>query len=258
MIVLIHSSKTMKHPSSDGVLRQPELLIKTSQLASYLKTLSIKQLTQNMHLSVSLAKKTKLITDAWTDDPSLTSLAIDSFVGDIYSGLRAGELDKNERDYADEHLRIISGMYGILRPYDGISPYRLEMGYKLPNNHYSNLYSFWGQDIADTLPRDALIVNASALEYTKAVLPYINSRDVYTPKFLTKNSATGVYTNIIVHSKVARGAFARWIILNKVERFEDLRTFDDLGYKYNVKLSSLEEPVFSCEQYGGLGLSVRL
>ncbi len=125
---------------------------------------------------------------AWSTEPEQQSLAIDSFVGDIYSGLHANTLSKSDRDYAQWTLRILSGLYGILRPYDGVCPYRLEMGYKLPGHSFGNLYKYWGLDIAETLPKEGLVVNLSAVEYTKTVIPYIDITRVVTPRFLTVNA----------------------------------------------------------------------
>ncbi len=248
----------MKNPQPNGTIRQPELIDKAKEIDSYLKTLSAPQLAKAMLLSESLAIKTMNIIDDWSDNLPTASLAIDSFVGDIYSGLRASEMTDDERDLADKNLRILSGLYGVLRPYDGVHPYRLEMGYRLASDKFNDLYNYWGDSIANTLIQSGLVVNVSAVEYTKTVLPFIDMKRVFTPKFLTKGLRRGNCNYIVVHSKVARGAFARWIIQNNIEREEDLFNFNDLGYRYNKTLSAKDEPVFTCDKYGGLGLSIRL
>lgn len=258
MIILLHSSKTMRPRPHGADLRQPQLIEKAKRLAAYLKTLNNKQIAKAMGLSETLANKTVQQISDWGTDQSKLSLAIDAFIGDIYSGLQASELSKSDRDYADQHLRILSGLYGVIRPYDGICPYRLEMGYSFPKPEFTDLPKFWGASIADTLPKNGLIINASAVEYTQAVLPYVNKSRVITPKFLTANPKTGEPTFIVVHAKIARGAFARWVIQNRAEDASSLQNFDGLGYKYDQKLSTPEEPVFICRDFGGKGLSIRL
>src|SRR5688500_4968209 len=138
----------MRSPSSNESLHVPLLVDKAAGLMKYLQSLTTSQLATAMHISPTLADKTQTTFANWSTNPARQSAAIDSFVGDIYSGLRASTLSKSERDYADTHLRILSGLYGILRPYDGINPYRLEMGYKLPNSKYASLYTYWGESIA--------------------------------------------------------------------------------------------------------------
>jgi len=259
MIILLHSSKTMR--SSDPVpssLRTPELLDKATTLARYLKTLSAPQLARHMHLSAALAAKTHALIADWSPASQKQSVALDSFVGDIYSGLRADSLSPDDRAYADETLRILSGLYGSIRPLDGICPYRLEMGYVLPDPTYKNLYTFWGTAIAEALPDAGVIVNVSSLEYTKAVLPYVDPARVVTPKFMTIDPKTGRPVFVVVHAKIARGAFARWLIVTRATDTTDLTAFHDIGYAYDPALSSPAEPVFVCREFGGKGLSMRL
>jgi uncharacterized protein len=258
LTVLIHSSKTMRSPQANLAATAPVLLPKVKPLAAYLQTLSLQQLQTAMQISPALAQKVYDSLADWSTAPSKQSLAIDSFVGDIYSGLRASSLSKADRDYAQKHLRILSGLYGILRPYDGVRPYRLEMGYTLPNSTYGNLYAYWAADIATSLPEAGLIVNLSAAEYTKTVLPYINTSRVVAPRFLTLQPKTGKPGQVIVHTKIARGAFARWLIMSRVTEAKDLKLFDDLDYHYQAALSTPQEPVFVCETFGGIGLSMRL
>lgn len=211
-----------------------------------------------MKLSPKKAAETRELIAAWSPESAVSRPAIDAFIGDIYSGMQVASLSSANRDYANEHLLILSGLYGGLRALDGVAPYRLEMGYRLPDARYRNLYAFWGDKIAQLLADDATyIVNLSAVEYTKAVLPYL-SQPVVTPKFLTISPKTGEPTFVTVHAKIARGAFARWMIVNRVDDVVRLREFSDLRYLYDDKLSTLEEPVFVCREFGGLGLSVRL
>lgn len=258
MIYLLHSSKTMRVAShAKTKSTTPEFIKEATELAKYMKTLNERDVEKVMKVSSDLALKTKTLIKSWSSSPSKQSIAIDSFLGDIYSGLQAHDLNKSDRTYAQKHLRIISGLYGLLKPLDGIHPYRLEMAYKLPDDKYRNLYKFWGEKLSSLVLGED-IVNLSSAEYGKAIVPYVGDVKVVTPKFLTVSPKTKEPTFVVVHAKIARGAYAHWLIKNKVNTFEDLSDFADLGYKYNKKLSSELEPVFVANEFGGLGLSVRL
>lgn len=256
--ILLHSSKTMKHRVSDKPLRAPELVNAAKPLAQYMQTLSPDDLKKTMHISAVLSQKTHTLMSEWDTEPAHQSLALDSFIGDIYSGLRASELSKDDRDYADKTLKILSGLYGVIRPYDGISPYRLEMAYKFNQPPFNNLYTFWGDKIAKTLPEEGPIVNVSSVEYTKAVLPFIDNSRVITPRFLTVDPKTKEPAFVVVHAKIARGAFARWLITSKITDPAKFQEFHDIGYVYDKNLSTPTEPVFVCQTFGGIGLSMRL
>ncbi len=242
----------------DNAYRKPQLLEKAEELDSHLKKLSVQQIASCMDISSSLAEKTRELIASWSTMPERQSLAIDSFLGDIYSGLHANDLSKSDRDYADKSLRILSGLYGILRPYDGICPYRLEMGYRLPNKTYADLYKFWGTNIATTLPAKELIINLAAVEYSRTITPYVDPALVIAPYFMTKDPKTGKPSFVVVHAKIARGAFARWVIIKRIQNFNDLTQFNELGYSYDQKLSTKDKPVFVCEEFGGKGRSIRL
>jgi uncharacterized protein len=245
-----------------AVLQRPLLLDKAQRLDAYLKTLSPGQLAKVMSISAALAEKTHAVIVAWTAAPEDQTLALDSFVGDIYSGLHASDLSTADREYANQTLRILSGLYGIIRPFDGICPYRLEMGYKLPDSEFANLYTYWGDSIANCLPDTGPIINLSALEYSQTVTRYLETEDgagrVVTPKFLTVSPKTGEPAFVVVHAKIARGAYARWLITSRTEEVAALTQFDDLGYQYVKELSTDDGPTFVCETFGGKGLSIRL
>ena len=258
LAILIHSSKTMRAPAPTAPITTPMLLDKVLPLAAHVQTLSPAQLQAVMHISEPLSRKVHAMFAAWNASPGEQSLAIDSFIGDIYSGLRASTLSKADRDYAQQTLRILSGLYGILRPYDGVRPYRLEMGYALPGPPFGSLYKYWGTDIAETLPKEGLVVNLSAVEYTKTVTPYISAAHVVAPRFLTVNPKTGKPTQVIVHTKIARGAFARWLVMERICSADALVRFNDLNYRYDPALSTPAEPTFVCKEFGGIGLSMRL
>lgn len=254
----------MRHaPSGKADLRKPLLLEKACRLAEYLQTLSPPQLADVMSISPVLAQKTHQLIADWTAAPEAQSLAIDSFLGDIYSGLHANDLSNADRDYADQTLRILSGLYGILRPYDGICPYRLEMGYMLPDPAFASLYAYWGDAIAASLPPDGLIVNLAAVEYAQTVTRYVETAPsgvgrIISPKFLTIDERTGKPAFVVVHAKIARGAFARWLITTRAEDASAFARFDDLGYRYVEDLSAPGSPAYVCETFGGTGRSIRL
>lgn len=239
-------------------LRSPQLLDKATRLADELKKLSAKELMKYMHVSLPLAEKTQTLMHKWSVEPESQSLALDTFLGDIYSGLHATDLSQKERDYADNTLLILSGLYGCIRPYDGICPYRLEMGYTRSKGILSDLYAFWSRDIADCLPDSGLIVNLAAVEYSKTITPFVDPARVVSPYFLTENPTSAKPEFVVVHAKIARGAFARWLITSRVDKASELPHFTDLGYVFNKDLSTPAKPVFVCKEFGGKGLSIRL
>lgn len=258
MIILLHSSKTMKRGLGPGKpLRQPQLLKKAERLANYLKTLSVPELGQCMKISSALAQKTQGLLGDWSTEPESQTMAMDSFLGDIYSGLQVPGFSQSDRTYADKVLRILSGLYGILRPGDGICPYRLEMGYKLPEPEFSNLYKYWGKSVAECLPGAGLVLNLAAEEYFNVVAPFLDGARVVTPKFLTVNPKTGEPSFVVVHAKVARGAFARWLIQHRIEDAALFVNFQEIGYRYDKSLSTKQAPVFVCKEFGGKGLSIK-
>ena len=236
----------------------PLLIDKAVQLADYLKSLSVSDVEKVMHVSPKLAITTSELLQAWTTDTALLRPAIDSFLGDIYSGLQVSSWTDEDRQYAQQHLRILSGLYGILRPLDGIHPYRFEMGYKTPGFTAPNPYAFWGESIVETLSAEDIIIDLTAVEYGKTVTKYITAERIITPRFLTVSPKTGEPIFVVVHAKIARGAFAGWMIRNQIDARTKLLTFDEIGYVYDESLSTPDVPVFVCQEFGGLGLSVRL
>lgn len=256
--MLLHSSKTMRTPPYEpSMYQEPRLLARAEELVSYIKTLSPAELESHMHVSPAKAAATKILFEQWSHTQATTAPALDAFLGDIYSGLQVASFDTDDRAYANRHLLILSGLYGGLRACDSVSPYRLEMGYKLPDARYRNLYAFWGDAIARLVaPETTHVVNLSAVEYTKALLPYLDM-PIIAPAFLTKNPKTGEPGFVTVHAKIARGAFAHWMIKHRIDTIDKLPEFDELGYVYDIATSTPERPVFVCEAFGGLGLSVR-
>ena len=257
MEVLIHSSKTMKPTTpSEFKLSEPVFIKQATEIAKYLNSLDVRQIQKTMGVSENLALEIIETINSWSI--AKQGAAMYTFRGDVYSGLQVGNLSVADVEYANKHLRIISGLYGILKPLDGISPYRLEMGYKLPNKQYSNLYAFWADQLAKTLPEKSKIVNLTSAEYGKAIIKYLEKSRVISPRFLTYDKSTRTNKTVAVHSKIARGAFANWLIKKQVDKSSDLINFNDLGYEFRANLSSELEPSYVCKEFGGKGLSVRL
>lgn len=258
MKVVLHSSKTMHALAPAGVMQSPVLLGQAIELAAYITAMPRDALQKSMQISSKLTPVVQQLYAQWSPDIGSTACAIDTFVGDIYSGLQTHTWTTSMRDYANDHLYILSGLYGILRPLDGVRPYRLEMGYKFPDNPYKNLYDFWSDSIAATLSQNETYINLAAVEYSKVVTKYLTNARWVTPKFLTISPKTGEPVFVVVHAKIARGAFAHWMMRHQIQRLEDLMSFSELGYRHDPEMSTDEQPVFICKEFQGLGLSVRL
>ena len=178
--------------------------------------------------------------------------AVLAFKGDVYTGLDAEKLSEKELVWSQDHLRILSGLYGLLRPLDLMQPYRLEMGTKLPNKKGKNLYDFWGNKITDGLNQvlvetgSQVLVNLASNEYFKSVNRSNLNADVITPVF--KDWKNGQYKIISFYAKKARGLMSRYIIKNKITDPEKLKQFDVAGYTYNAAMSSAREWIFTREE----------
>ncbi|MGW4942000.1 YaaA family protein [Actinoplanes sp. NPDC004185] len=258
MIILLHSSKAMRFAADAGHrLTTPALLDRARVLAAQVQAMAVGPLAEMMSVTAGVAEKTAAQMAEWNADGPQRP-ALDCFIGDIYSGLQANEFTPAQRAYAEEKLFILSGMYGLLRPSDGIRPYRLEMGYRLPDPRFANLYKFWGDAIAELLPGDVPIVNLAAQEYSRTVTPFVAKSRVVTPKFLTVDPATGKTKFVVVHAKIARGAFARWLITEGIDSTDRLGDFTEVGYELDPSVSTAAQPVFVAKEFGGKGLSIRL
>jgi cytoplasmic iron level regulating protein YaaA (DUF328/UPF0246 family) len=248
--ILINSSKTMVRQPRPG-LRKPLFLTQAKRLAAQLKALDQSQLRAMMHVSAKLAVETETLLKGWSAAPTSQTLAIDAFQGDIYRGLQAQTLTVEERDWADDHLRILSGLYGLLRPYDGITPYRLELEYKLSGEGFANLYDFWGEAIAKKLAKRGSIVNLASQEYFRVIGPYVRPERVIEPVFLSQMKAAEEPVFVAVHAKVARGAFARWLIEHRLDDAADFSGFSGRDYDFSPEASTLQRPVF-VKRLGGM------
>lgn len=258
--IVIHSSKTMRKPVKGqvGTSHKPILLNQATELSKYIQTLDHQQIERSMKVSPKLALAVKDQMARWTKDPAEQQPAVDCFLGDIYSGLQVAQWTEEDRAFAHKHLRILSGLYGVVRALDGISPYRLEMGYRLPDEPYKNLYTFWGDTVAKTFDESGPIIDLSAVEYSRVITPYIDGERFIAPRFLTYSPKLREPTFVVVHTKIARGAFAGWMIRNRIQNIDQLTGFSEIGYSYDPDLSTPQQPTFVCKEFGGLGLSVRL
>ena len=174
--------------------------------------------------------------------------AVMTFAGDTYVGLEAKSLNDDELEYAQGHLRILSGLYGVLRPFDLIQPYRLEMKIRLKTKKAADLYDFWGNRIGDLLEKEVakhpspVLINLASIEYFKAVQPKSRLTRIITPIF--KEEKDGVAKVIGFSAKQARGSMARYMITNRIENPDDLKSFDTGGYMYQAHASNDDEWVF--------------
>ena len=244
MIILINSSKTMKAAPISGRTQLPELLNRAAELDELLKGMSVGEIRKLMHLSEKLAADTYALIQRWSTDPKSQSQAIDAFQGDIYRGLIAESLSDDDRAYANKVLRILSGQYGILRPFDRIAPYRLELMYGLSGPGFTNLYDFWGSAVADTLPKSGPIFDLASEEYSKLIRPFVDLKRIVEPEFLTAAKPGATPTFVAVHAKVARGAMTRWMLSNRMKSEQELRDFPLMGYRYDPERSTPAEPTF--------------
>ena len=223
----------------------------SQELINGLKTLNEFDLMELMKISPKLANLNLDRYNAWNlpFDENNAKQAVMLFKGDVYMGLDAPSMSDEDLDFAQQHLRILSGLYGLLRPLDLMQPYRLEMGTKLKNERGNNLYQFWGEKITDkindnlsTLNSDVL-VNLASIEYFKAVKPKNVKGTIITPIF--KDWKGDKYKIISFFAKKARGLMARYVIDNRITNVEDLKNFDYAGYGYSAEMSQGNEWVFT-------------
>ena len=256
MLTLLSPAKKMNMtPTKTGVpISKPRLLNDTHELAIVAKTQTAEDLKRLMHISDNLATMNferfqSFNLDNRSNTAKPAGLAFD---GDVYWGLEAESLSKKTLSYAQDHLRILSGLYGVLRPMDAIQPYRLEMGTKMATKRGKSLYEFWGAGIAEQLNKDladhsdTTVVNLASNEYFKAVDSKTLGRTVIAAKFL--NLKDGKARSLMYYAKHARGSMARWIMENRVDRAEGLKDFDSDGYSLDAKASTDSELVFSRPQ----------
>jgi cytoplasmic iron level regulating protein YaaA (DUF328/UPF0246 family) len=181
--------------------------------------------------------------------PENARQAVLAFNGDVYSGLDANSFSDDDFNFAQQHFRILSGLYGLLKPLDLMQAYRLEMGTKLDNVRGANLYQFWGDIITKELNEvlveqgDDVLINLASNEYFKAVNKKSLNATIITPQF--KDWKNGQYKMISFYAKKARGLMARYIIQNQIKNIEQVKDFDLAGYQFNTDFSQGNELVFT-------------
>ena len=256
MITLLSPAKKLNFDPVTTQLEStaPVLKSDTLELAKVAKKQSAADLKKLMHISDNLAELNAERFKAFNLEGQSNSAkpAGLTFDGDVYWGLEAKSMSDEDLAYAQDHLRILSGLYGVLRPMDNIQAYRLEMGTKLATKRGKSLYDFWGSAIAETLNTDLeghadqTIVNLASNEYFKAVDKKTMTHPVITAKFM--NVKDGKARALMYYAKYGRGLMARWIMQNRVDRAEGLKDFNLDGYKLDKKASSETELVFSRKQ----------
>lgn len=252
MLILLSPAKKLDFSPAPGAPRSTEPLFpqKTAELAETARTLSRAQIRDLMHISEKLAdlNYSRFRSFSSPEDEGKKP-AVLAFDGDVYRGLDAGSLDRGDLAFAQKHIRILSGLYGLLRPLDGIRPHRLEMGTKLKNAHGNGLYAFWGDTIAAKLARtirahtDRTVVNLASDEYFSAVDRNTLKTPVITPVF--REEKDGKTRSLMVYTKRARGLMARWALVHRIEDAQSLKEFDTHGYRFSHKESGPEKWVFS-------------
>lgn len=252
MILLISPAKTLDYETKlpTNSFTTPSFLDDSSVLIENLKKKSAGAVKKLMSLSDKLAELNVERYQSWSlpFDADNARQSMFAFKGDVYVGLDAYSFSEEDINFAQDHLRILSGLYGVLKPLDLMQPYRLEMGTGLKNKRGKNLYEFWGSKITDFLndelssQKSEVVVNLASNEYFSAVKEkQINGR-VITPKFLDQKN--GNYKMISFFAKKARGMMCSWIIRNKVTDQAEIIKFDSSGYRFCPERSTEDAPTF--------------
>lgn len=256
MLALISPAKTLDYqstlPTDEHTL--PRLLQQSQQLIDVSRKLSASQIANLMSVSEKIANLNVERFRDWDSDFDLSNArqAIFAFKGDVYTGLDAYHLDEKDFKFAQKHLRMLSGLYGLLRPLDLMMPYRLEMGTRLENPRGHNLYEFWGDIITNLINEDLeqagsnVLVNIASDEYYKSVKESKIKAEIIKPVFLDQKN--GKYKVISFYAKKARGLMARFIIENQLSSIEDLKSFNTDGYYFDAASSLSGELVFKRDE----------
>lgn len=246
MLTVISPAKKLDMTPVDGATTAPAFGGETATLLDLARDLSVGDLMKLMDISEKLAVLNRDRFRDWDTAPEKP--AIFTFAGDTYTGLDAGSLSSDALRQADGHLRILSGLYGLLRPMDALKPYRLEMGSRLATPAGKTLYAFWGDRIAKRLNTDAgetgstILLNCASQEYFGAVDRKALSLQVVTPTFLEDKPDGPKIVSFF--AKQARGAMARFVLENRITDADDLRGFTAGGYAYDAARSTEDTPVF--------------
>jgi hypothetical protein len=255
MILVVSPAKTLDYSESTvSEFTQPRMLPQSEKLIGQLKKKSVKSLKKLMNISDQLAElnaeRYHSFSTPFTQENAKQSIL--AFKGDVYTGLQADDFDENDLHFAQKHLRILSGLYGLLRPLDLMQAYRLEMGTSLKVRSAKNLYQFWDDQITGLLNEDLkgmeqpVVVNLASREYFSAIRPDKLAGEVVEVQF--KELRNESYKVIAFFAKKARGMMCRFAIKNRLENPAQLKQFSEEGYQYNESLSEPGKLVFTREQ----------
>ena len=247
MLVVVSPAKKLNMSLVDNLkVSEPHFKKNANELVNVVRGLSVQDLEKLMDISTTLAELNK---DRFNDfGNQQKKAAAFAFAGDTYKGLSIEKFEMGDLDWAQKHLRILSGLYGLLRPLDEIEPYRLEMGSKLKGAHGSSLYDYWGNKISENLNQHAkeigskILVNCASNEYFNAINLNSLLLRVITPIFMERKN--GKEKIISFYAKNARGAMARFIIQNRLKSEEDIKKFDLDGCNYSAEKSDEGKLVF--------------
>ncbi|MBB96014.1 MAG: hypothetical protein CML68_15665 [Rhodobacteraceae bacterium] len=250
MLVVISPAKRLDWTERSVEVTKPEFEADAQRLAKTMRNLTLKDLKGLMGLSDDLARLNRDRFKAFSEAPGADDLrpAVLCFAGDTYQGLDAGSLEGDEMAWAQGHLRILSGLYGVLRPLDAIQAYRLEMGSRLKTRRGKSLYDYWRDGPAKALKVQAealgtdTLVNCASQEYFGAVDPKALGLRIITPTFLEDKD--GEQKIVSFFAKRARGSMARFVIQHRLTDPLGLRDFDYGGYRYDAEQSAADRPVF--------------
>lgn len=252
MLIVVSPAKSLDFESpvkTDGY-SEPRFLEQAAELVDVLRQRTPEDLSELMNISAKLGELNYRRYQNWERPFTLDNArqAAFAFTGDVYTGLDVGSLSAADLQHAQRHLRILSGLYGVLRPLDLMQAYRLEMGTRLPVGDARDLYGFWGDRITEALNEDLkgyrprLLVNLASNEYFRSVRERQLDADVVCPVF--KDYKNGQYKVISFHAKKARGMMAAWLIHHRVSDPDALAGFDAGGYHYSAQESTTDRPVF--------------
>ena len=253
MLITLSPAKTLDFDKQTLTRKHstPIFLDDSSELVESLRSYSPRRLATLMGMSDKLAALNHERFSSWSTPFTTTNAkqAVLTFHGLAYEGLDANSYSAVDFTTAQKSLRILSGLYGILRPLDLIQPYRLEMGTKLKNSRGKDLYEFWGTRITEMMNRDLakskdpVLVNLASVEYFKSIQPGMLQGRIVTPTF--KEQKNGTFKQVTFFAKKARGLMTSYIIQNQLEDVEEIKTFNLEGYRFNMALSEENDWVFT-------------
>lgn len=253
MLIVLSPAKSLdfETPPTTMHFTMPEMLDESEKLMTKLRKLSPKKLSDLMGISPALGQLNYGRFQTWHQPFTAENAkqAVLAFNGDAYQGLDAKTLSESQLLELQNRLRILSGLYGVLKPLDLIQPYRLEMGTKLKYQRSADLYVFWKNKITPKIKEaisesgNQVLVNLASNEYYKSIDQKKLGVEIVTPEF--KDLKNGEYKMISFFAKRARGLMTRFILENKIERVEDLQAFDSEGYIFNPRLSKPGKPLFT-------------